>query len=323
MVALISLIAGLASIISMAGPAAAAPEIVVDAPSQVSVGDQIEISATITDDGSPVANADATVSYIAKIGGSSGWAVLTTARTDDNGKVTFSYLQAAVDASRMRVSLIDSSGKSLAETKFEVTVTDTNQQHASSAGVDVPILGVWWLLLVIGIVWVLILIAVSNIVKVGKRSDLEKGPRRALPQFTFGLVLFTAVGMFLVILSRPTLHANLEPTKPFDRVTVSVVGEEYDYVGFSNADAVANRPADMSGEQLYVTTGCASCHGISGTGGIIGPALVKESGSVMSLSSMIEEVRDGPKGMPAYTETRLTDDEISRIHDYLFGPTTN
>ncbi len=354
------LVSSTALLIGLAGPASAA-DIKVDAPQEVTVGSDIEVTAVVTDAGDSLAGFEMFLSYVGTVGGKSGWVELASGITDESGAVTFVYEQTAYQAERMRVEFVDSDGTTLTS-PFEVAVLDSGQLHTSEAGVSLGIIGVWWLLVVIGIVWTMVLLAVSGIVKVGRSSDLEHGPVRALPRFAFGLVAFTALGMFIVILSRPTMHANLDPSADFDRRPPALVGTDYDYVGLSNDGEVANRvdssvqalgvsedcvgcggfgasaspgliqadnpdqaeldeEAHRAGEALYVTTNCVGCHGIDARGAIVGPALVSvDDPNGISLSAFTEEIREGPKDMPVYSETRLTDDEIGLIHEYLFGP---
>lgn len=316
-----TVVAATALLIGLAGPAAAA-DVAVDAPDTVTVGTEIEVTAIVTDAGTPVVGATATLEFVGKIAGKSGWAILDTGVTDDSGSVTFSYEQAALQGERMRVAYVDSDGNK-GNSGFEVTVIDGAQRHSSSAGVDLGIVGRWWLLVVLAIIWTLVILAAIGILKIGRESDHEDGLHRILPVFSVAIVAFTALGMFYVVLSRPTMHANLDPTADFSRVPPALVGTDYDYVGLSNESHLADRSGD-TGQKLFIQANCAGCHGLNGEGGVVGPALVEaDEPNGISLDSFIGEVRDGPKEMPTYSETRLTDAEITLMHDFLYGPATN
>jgi len=316
-VVLSGLLASLALLVGLAGPAAAA-DVEIDAPANVTVGTETTVTAVFTEAGEPVAGVAATLSFVGRIGGKSGWVEVASGVSDETGSVTFTYDQLALQGERMRVQHVDAEGKSQ-NSPFEVTVTDGPQQHTSTAGAKLGIVGLWWLLVVLAIVWTLVLLAVSGIVKIGRASDLEEGPVNVLPRFAFALVTVTALGMFYVILTRPVMHANLDPTVDFGRITPALVGTDYDYTGLSKASQAADR-AGQSGQRLYIQANCAGCHGLGGLGAVVGPALVDANDvNGISLESFLGEVRDGPKAMPAYGESRLTDDEVSQIHQYLFG----
>jgi len=317
-VLLSGLLTSLALLIGLAGTAMAA-DVEIDAPTEVTVGTETIITAVFTEAGQPLAGVGATLSFVGRIGGKSGWVEVASGVSDESGSITFTYEQLALQGERMRVQYTDADGKSQ-NSSFEVIVIDGPQQHTSSAGAKLGILSVWWLLAVIGIVWVLVILAVSGIVKVGHASDLEHGPVTVLPRFALGLVAVTALGMFYVVLSRPVMHSNLDPRTDFGRVPPALVGTDYDYTGLSNDASLADR-VGRSGIELYVQANCAGCHGLGGFGAVVGPALVKANDvNGISLSSFLEEVREGPKAMPAYSETRLSEDEVTMIHHYLFDP---
>lgn len=136
-----------------------------------------------------------------------------------------------------------------------------------------------------------------------------------MPYVMIGFVAFTALGMFYVILTQPTMHANLSPNEPFDRVLTAYVGEEYDYTGLGSHDVSLR--GDLSGEVLYIQAGCVSCHGIGGRGAIVGGELTVSTMS--DTDEVIEAIRRGPKGMPVYSEHALSDAEIDRIIDYVIA----
>ena len=290
---------------------AGAAEIDVDSPAEVIVGEDTIVGATVTVDGEPVADGEVALSFLARIGGESGWVVLATGTTDENGSVTFVYPQRAVNAERMRVEYFGPDGQENAE--FTVAVTDGGQLVTSEAGADLPILGVWWLVVVLGIVWVALLIAVFRLVQVGRASDREAGPAKVIPRIMVLFVAFTAVGMVFIVFNRPQSHANLDPTEDFGRVPAGVVGADVEYIGLSDGEL----EEVLSGRELFVQAGCASCHGVDGLGAVVGGPITGEDNAVRSVTSLIEDIREGPKGMPAYDELFLTDDDVAEIFAYL------
>ncbi len=292
-----------------------AADVAVDAPDQVTVGETVTVTATVTEDGEPIVGGDLALAFVSRFGGKAGWLVVDTGTTDDVGTVTFEYLQRSLDGERMRVEYLGPDGQE--NTGFEVEVVDGDQLYESEAGADIPILGVWWLLVLLGIVWTLLLLAVAWLLRVGRSSDLAAGPAKVIPRVMVGFVAFTSVGMFLVVLTRPQSHANLDPAGSFDRVTPAVVGAQYDYPGMGG-DGPDPVFGGGVGESIYVRSGCAGCHGLVGGGAVVGGTLVDERG-VDALGDFLDEVREGPKGMPAYAETTLSDDDVRKIHDYIGG----
>ncbi|MDA1279060.1 MAG: cytochrome c [Chloroflexi bacterium] len=57
---------------------------------------------------------------------------------------------------------------------------------------------------------------------------------------------------------------------------------------------------------------CASCHGIDGTGGLVGPNLQE-----LTREDFTEKIRFGQDGMPAFGELDLTDEHIAVLSAYL------
>lgn len=292
---------------------ASAADIEVDAPSESTVGELVQVAATITDGGEPIADALVAVTRQAELGGSSGFVVLDSGVTDAAGIVTFEFVQYAdsSEVAAMRVEYEGPDGREAAD--FELTILPGPQQYASSSGADIGPINRGWLILVLAIVWVFLLVAASQLVSISRARDGAKLRDHAMPYYMVGFVAFTALGMFYVILTRPTMHANLAPSEPFDRVPTAFLGAEDDYLGL--ASHTVGRPDDLSGEALYLQTGCVSCHGIGGRGAIVGGELT--TGMIDDRDEVLEAIRRGPKGMPAYGEHALSDAEVDRINDYL------
>ena len=75
-------------------------------------------------------------------------------------------------------------------------------------------------------------------------------------------------------------------------------------------------PADMIGPEdtfaAWVGYGCASCHGLDGTGGLVGPNLQE-----LVRDDFADKIRFGSDGMPAFGEMDLTDEHLAVLSDYL------
>lgn len=307
------LVAAMSGLVLGAPSPASAADIEVDAPSESTVGELVQVSATITDGGEPVADALVAVTRQAELGGSSGFVVLDSGVTDAAGTVTFEFVQYAdsTEVAAMRVEYDGPDGREAAD--FELTVLPGPQQYTSSSGADVGPINRGWLILVLAVVWLFLLVAASQLVSISRARDGARLRHHAMPYYMVGFVAFTALGMFYVILTRPAMHANLAPAEPFDRVPTAFLGAEYDYLGLGSH--TSDRPDDLSGEALYVQTGCVSCHGIGGRGAVVGGELT--AGMIEDREEVLEAIRRGPKGMPAYGEHGLSDAEVDRINDYL------
>jgi mono/diheme cytochrome c family protein len=292
-----------------------AADIEVDAPSESTVGEVVQVSATVTDGGQPVTDAVVAVTRQARLGGVSGFVLLDSGVTDDAGMVAFEFVQYAdsSDVAAMRVEYEGPDGVEAAE--FELTVLPGPQQFSSSSGADIGPLNLGWLIFAIAVVWIFALVAAWQMVTISRAREGAKLRHHAMPYYMVGFVAFTAIGMFYVVVTQPTMHANLAPNEPFGRVPTAFVGAEDDYLGLASHHM--SRPDDLSGEVLYVQTGCVSCHGIGGHGAIVGSEL-----SVATMSDddeVLDAIRRGPKGMPVYSELALSDAEVDRIIDYVIA----
>lgn len=122
------------------------------------------------------------------------------------------------------------------------------------------------------------------------------------------LATVTVIGLLLIaVLGRsPNTLANFQASpQGYDRTELATIGVDDSFDGLTpilGGDPVA----------LWVGAGCAGCHGLTGGGGIVGPDLSKTN-----LEDMIEALRDGEHGMPAFPEERLSDAQVRALIDYL------
>src|SRR5215207_3238982 len=68
------------------------------------------------------------------------------------------------------------------------------------------------------------------------------------------------------------------------------------------------------GRKLYLSAGCASCHGQNAEGTGLGPALPGHSEE-----QVIQQVRSPLDEMPAYSETQLSDEDLHEMAEYIAG----
>jgi mono/diheme cytochrome c family protein len=119
----------------------------------------------------------------------------------------------------------------------------------------------------------------------------------------------------VVIAQSPYTHGNLRP-EGYDRTDIAFVGDDLPYHGFSLADPESARTGDpvRDGLSIFVGSGCASCHGLTGQGAAVGADLDLDD---LDLVDLRKEVRKGPKQMPAFLEQVLSDEEIEKVFAFL------
>ena len=127
-----------------------------------------------------------------------------------------------------------------------------------------------------------------------------------------GLALVLIVG---IVARSPETHSNVRP-EGFGRTPISYVGEEVPFAGVGLADpglASVGEPSTR-GRLLFLGYGCATCHGVGSHGGVVGPALDLED---LFLDDFMPLLRSGPRGMPAFTDSVMTDGDLKAIYAYL------
>jgi len=135
-----------------------------------------------------------------------------------------------------------------------------------------------------------------------------------------GLVTFAALVILMIGARSPYTHANLNlgyDTR-YERTEQILVGEDVDFAGLSHDAARAAAGGVARGASRYVTAGCAGCHGLEGRGGVVGPKIAG-----VEADTIAQRVRAGPVGMPRFSASGLSDDEVSDIAAYLRSLETN
>jgi mono/diheme cytochrome c family protein len=124
-----------------------------------------------------------------------------------------------------------------------------------------------------------------------------------------------AITIIAIIIARsPYTHGNLASAAGYTRTKVAYIGEEYLFEGMPLAnpqDAQTGDPVH-DGRLLFFNYGCASCHSSNGSGGAVGKALT--GASALKIST---KVREGPKTMPAFSSSMLSDEELQKIIAFL------
>jgi len=121
---------------------------------------------------------------------------------------------------------------------------------------------------------------------------------------------------------------TLHPESPEPLLVVSQCLDEYGFLGLKFHAFVQKflpweprmRPVYEAvaarGRLLLQRYGCATCHGLAGEGGVVGPKLDLEE---LWRSDFQLVVRSGPGGMPALTADVLSDEDLETIYAYLKG----
>lgn len=137
-----------------------------------------------------------------------------------------------------------------------------------------------------------------------------------VPLVFIALISGLALGLIGGVVARsPETHANVRP-EGFDRTQIGYVGEAIPFTGVGLADPVLAPDADPTarGRLLFLGYGCATCHGLTGQGGVVGPALDLEE---LFLDDFGPLLRSGPGGMPVFTDEILSDADLKAIYAFL------
>ncbi len=136
--------------------------------------------------------------------------------------------------------------------------------------------------------------------------------------FVPAVLAATISGLALVLIwgivaRSPETHANVRP-EGFDRTPISYVGVDSPFTGLGLVEPQPVADPASRGSFLFLGFGCATCHGLRGEGGVVGPAL--DPGE-LGLSGLRSDVRRGPKGMPAFDPQVVSDADLEAIFRYL------
>jgi mono/diheme cytochrome c family protein len=137
--------------------------------------------------------------------------------------------------------------------------------------------------------------------------------RFVFPTLIAVVVVPLALGLLIIGARSPFTHVNLDEgfISSYMRTDQALVGSPELYQGGKLVVPLASDPVER-GRQLYVSKGCASCHGLEGRDAIVGPVIVGTS-----VKALRQKTQKGPGGMPAYAPDALSDDDLNAIAAYL------
>lgn len=140
------------------------------------------------------------------------------------------------------------------------------------------------------------------------------GPAHRRATVVIGLVLLlVAITILSIGANSPYTHANLSAAYDprYDRTEQIVVGAPGEFRGLSGSVATGDDPV-ARGASVYVTAGCVGCHALEGRGGAVAKAIAG-----VDAQTLAKKVRDGTAGMPPFSPTGLTDQQVADITAFL------
>jgi hypothetical protein len=142
------------------------------------------------------------------------------------------------------------------------------------------------------------------------------GKLRVPPGPILGAVMMSGLAFTLVVViiaRSPYTHGNLSP-EGYNRTDIIRVGEEIPFSGIGLRDPSIATTGDpvIDGRALFFGYSCASCHGLNGAGGPVGKDLSKSNAEEIT-----DEVRKGPKTMPAFETGVLSDSDLEKLIAFL------
>ncbi len=134
----------------------------------------------------------------------------------------------------------------------------------------------------------------------------------AILAFAISGLAITIIGV--VVARSPYTHGNLASPAGYTRTKVAYLGETYLFEGMPLAKPADAQTGDSvhDGGLLFFRYGCAACHGSSGAGGAVGKNLTDASASKIS-----QKVRSGPKTMPGFSSSELSDEDMDKLIAFL------
>lgn len=142
---------------------------------------------------------------------------------------------------------------------------------------------------------------------------LDRNSHFVVPTLLALVVVPLALTLIIVGARSPYTHANLAAgfDSGYTRTDQALIGPAVPFESMMNAISLSNDPFER-GRELFVIKGCASCHGLDGRGGAVGPSIV-----AMNVEIMRQATQNGMGGMPAFAADALSDTDLQAMAVYL------
>jgi mono/diheme cytochrome c family protein len=302
-------------------------EIEVGSPERATIGEEIEISATVRDaeTGDPVEGALVIFYGDAAFIGVGGELELGRVLSNEIGVATY---MTDFTVNRVHTVWAVAADDPDAEPGSASIDIDIGAQLVSTGPVvELPAVGGWIVRLVLGGVWAVMIVAALWIVRVSRSGrttvadggEISKaelhGPLRGGVNWAVivaTLMMGFGAGILVLLIRSPNTRANINP-EGYNRSAVAYLDASYFYpgVGLSPGSLTGGEVED--GRVLFVSNGCAGCHGLNaqGTAAARSPAFATRQwlGTV---------VRSGlPGGMPSFDEGDIAEQELDAIYAFL------
>lgn len=140
------------------------------------------------------------------------------------------------------------------------------------------------------------------------------GPAHRGATIVIALVVASLAFTLLFIgASSPYTHANLNRAYDdgYTRTEQVIVGAPIPFSGLGSSTP-ATGDAIQRGGALFITEGCFGCHALGGQGGAVAKAIAGVDQKLLA-----QKVREGTAGMPQFSTTGLTDEQLAAIGAYL------
>ena len=119
-------------------------------------------------------------------------------------------------------------------------------------------------------------------------------------------VVVIATSLIAILTRSPDTKSNFQDApSEYDRTELAVIGIDDQFDGLTAS--LRTEPAEF-----YVGAGCASCHGLSGEGGVVGPDIWSKN-----VADTLDALRSGGNGMPVFVKERLADEHVEALVQYL------
>ncbi|MBI4289488.1 MAG: Ig-like domain-containing protein [Chloroflexi bacterium] len=143
-----------------------------EATKEVRLGDTVTVRVTARDgQGRPVAKATILMFSPAQFGAASGEMKLGQVSTDASGQATFTF-QARRQGPQTIVARFSGNGKySTAENSVALTVSGSGHLYEQKAGVEIPGLGVWVLIMLLGGFWSAYLFVMALLTRIARKGE--------------------------------------------------------------------------------------------------------------------------------------------------------